>query len=163
MNNWEHLSTSWTNLRISIEYLWSIEGILRTSENSWEHRKTSKIIWYHPMNNWGPIIDNLVQFEEDFNSRTEMWWSGGDRIGYVRPDQFLDHLTVMKSCHCGFLMASCILHLVEFGPIWFPTEAFDRDEISTLHKGVPQNVRTGGATARKQYKRHTLTLNFQMK
>ena len=26
-----------------------------------------------------------------------MWWSGGDRIGYVRPDQFLDHLTVIKS------------------------------------------------------------------
>ena len=25
----------------------------------------------------GPIIDDLVQFEEDFNSRTEMcWWSG---------------------------------------------------------------------------------------
>ena len=48
---------------------------LKTSENSWEHRKTSKIIWYHPDNNWGPIIDNLVQFEEDFNSRTEK--SGG--------------------------------------------------------------------------------------
>ena len=44
---------------------------LKTSENSWEHRKTPKIIWYHPENNWGPLIDNLVQFEEDFNSRTE--------------------------------------------------------------------------------------------
>ena len=41
---------------------------LRTSENSWEHRKTPKIIWYHPENNWGPLIENLVQFEEDFNS-----------------------------------------------------------------------------------------------
>ena len=30
---------------------------------------TSKIIWYHPENNWGPIIDNLVQLEENFNSR----------------------------------------------------------------------------------------------
>ena len=39
-------------------------------------------------------MDNLVQFEEDFNSRTEMWWwSGPD--GYLRPDQFLDHLTVI--------------------------------------------------------------------
>ena len=42
---------------------------LKTSENSWEHWQTSKIIWYHPENNWGPIIDNLVQLEEDFNSR----------------------------------------------------------------------------------------------
>ena len=93
MNNWEHLSTSWTNLRISIEYFWSIEGILRTSENSWEHRKTSKIIWYHPKNNWRPIIDNLVQLEEDFNSRTEMW--SGVGWGYLRSDQFLNHLTVI--------------------------------------------------------------------
>ena len=37
--------------------------------HSWEHRKTPKIIWYHPENNWGPTIDNLVQLEEDFNSR----------------------------------------------------------------------------------------------
>ena len=44
---------------------------LKTSENSWEHRKTPKIIWYHPENNWGPLIDNLVQFEEDFNSGTK--------------------------------------------------------------------------------------------
>ena len=36
---------------------------------SWEHRKTSKIIWYHPENNWGPFIENLVKLEEDFNSR----------------------------------------------------------------------------------------------
>ena len=66
------------------------------AENSWEHRKTSKIIWYHPEDNWGPFIYNLVQFEEDFNSRTEKW-SGGAEIGYLRPDQFLDHLTVIKS------------------------------------------------------------------
>ena len=44
---------------------------LKTLENSWEHRKTSKIIWYHHENNWGPVIDTLVQFEKDFNSRTE--------------------------------------------------------------------------------------------
>ena len=40
---WELLSTSRTH-RISIEYLWSIEDILKTSENSWEHLKTSDII-----------------------------------------------------------------------------------------------------------------------
>ena len=62
---------------------------------SWEHRKTAenigkqqrtsesiygtaKNIWCHPQNNWGPIIDNLVQFEEDFNTNTEMW----NRIGW---------------------------------------------------------------------------------
>ena len=67
---------------------------LRTSENIYG---TSKNIWYHPENNWGPIIDNLVQFEEDFNTQTEMldggWWVGG----YLRPDKFLDHLTVIIS------------------------------------------------------------------
>ena len=47
----------------------SSENSRKTSENSWEHWKTSKIIWYHPENNWGPIIDNLDQLEEDFNSR----------------------------------------------------------------------------------------------
>ena len=72
---------------------------MKTSENNWEHRKTSKIIWHHPKNNWGPIIDDLVQFEEDFISRTKklsggVGW-GGVGIGYVRPVQFLDHLTVI--------------------------------------------------------------------
>ena len=65
---------------------------MKTSENNWEHRKTSKIIWHHPKNNWGPIIDDLVQFEEDFNSWTEKL-----RSGYFRPDQFLDHLTVTRN------------------------------------------------------------------
>ena len=88
--NWGHPEKKcphrgWLSIQVTTQ--------LKTSENSWEHRKTSKIIWYHPENNWGPIIDNLVQFEEDFNSRTEMW-SGPD--GYLRPDQFLDHLTVIK-------------------------------------------------------------------
>ena len=41
-------------------------------------------------------MDKLVQFEEDFNSRSEMWWGGGV-IGYLRPDQFLDHLTVITN------------------------------------------------------------------
>ena len=50
---------------------------LKTSENSWGHRKTSKIIWYHPENNWGTLIDDLVQFEEDFNSQTKMWVRSG--------------------------------------------------------------------------------------
>ena len=41
---------------------------------------------------------NSVQFEEDFNSRTKNLGSGvGVGMGgYVRPDQFLDHLTVIK-------------------------------------------------------------------
>ena len=65
-------------------------------------------MWYHPENNWGPIIDNLVKFEEDFNSLTKklVGWGGVD--GYLRPDQFLDHLTVIirtrvncaKMCKC---------------------------------------------------------------
>ena len=56
---------------------------LKTSENSWEHRKTPKIIWYHPENNWGPIIYNLVQFEENFNSRTKKLRSGPVRGRHV--------------------------------------------------------------------------------
>ena len=40
------------------------------------------------------IIDDLVQFEEDFNSQTKKLRSGG--VGYLRPDQILDHLTVIK-------------------------------------------------------------------
>ena len=44
----------------------NIRKQLRTS-------KTAKIIRYHPENNWGPIIDNLVQFEEDLNNRTKKW------------------------------------------------------------------------------------------
>ena len=36
----------------------------------------------------------MVQFEEDFNSQNEMW-SGVGWGGYLRPDQFLDHLTVI--------------------------------------------------------------------
>ena len=75
----------------------SSENSQKTSENSWEHRKTPKIIWYHSEYNWGPLIDNLVQFEEDFNSRTEkLRWGGPVRSSYLRPVQFLDHLTVIK-------------------------------------------------------------------
>ena len=114
-NSWEHWKTSkiiwyhpennWGPIIDSLVQLEedfnsrkkSSENSRKTSENSWEHRKTPKIIWYHPKNNWGPIIDNLVQFEEDFNSRTEkLRWSGGVRWGYLRPVQFLDHLTVIK-------------------------------------------------------------------
>ena len=45
-------------------------------------------------------MDNLVQLEEDFYSQTKKWVvrSGGD--GYLRPDQFLDHLTVIKKTYC---------------------------------------------------------------
>ena len=36
-------------------------------------------------------LDNLVQFDEDFKQSLR---SDGD--DYLRPDQFLDHLTVLK-------------------------------------------------------------------
>ena len=73
---------------------------LKTSENSWEHRKTSKIIWYHRKNNWGPVIDNLVQFEDDFNTQTKKL-RGGNGAGddYLRPDQFLDQDGDKKHLH----------------------------------------------------------------
>ena len=91
MINWGHPEKKrphrgWLSIKVTTQ--------LKTSENSWEHWKTSKITWYHPEYNWGLLIDNLVQFEEDFNSLTEMWF-GPD--GYLRPDQFLDHLTVIKT------------------------------------------------------------------
>ena len=38
---------------------------------------------------------DLVQFEEDCNVRPKC--GGGGAIGYLRQDQFLDHLTVIKS------------------------------------------------------------------
>ena len=63
--NWGHpekkcLHRGWLSIKVTTQ--------LKTSKNSWEHWQTSKIIWYHPENNWGPIIDNLVQLEENFNS-----------------------------------------------------------------------------------------------
>ena len=43
-------------------------------------------------------MDNLVQFEEDFNSRTKkLRWDGVGSGCYLRSDQFLDHLTVIKT------------------------------------------------------------------
>ena len=92
MINWGHPEKKcphrgWLSIKVTTQ--------LKTSENSWEHWKTS-IIWYHPESNWGPVIDTLVQFEEDFNSRTEKW-SGPVQWGYLRPDQFLDHLTVITT------------------------------------------------------------------
>ena len=94
----ENISGTYENISGTSENIWhhpekkcphrgwlciKVAAQLKTSENSWEHRKTFKIIWYHPENNWGPIIDNLVQIEEDFNSRTKKWvrWGGVDWIG----------------------------------------------------------------------------------
>ena len=64
--NWGHpekkcLHRGWLSIKVTTQ--------LKTSKNSWEHWQTCKIIWYYPENNWGPIIDNLVQLEENFNSR----------------------------------------------------------------------------------------------
>ena len=110
-NSWERLKTSMEHLKTSDiilrkclhrGWLCIAQGVVmhksynqaenirkqqRTSENSWLHRKTSKIIWYHPENNWGPIIDSLVQFEEDSNSRTKKWvgWIGLDRLFQTTP------------------------------------------------------------------------------
>ena len=91
--NWGHPEKKcphrgWLSIKVTTQ--------LKTSKNSWEHRKTPKIIWYHPENNWGPLIDNLVQFEENFNSRTKNLGRGVVGLGYLRPDQFLDHLTMIK-------------------------------------------------------------------
>ena len=78
--NWGHPEKKcphrgWLSIKVTTQ--------LKTSKNSWEHWQTSKIIWYHPENNWGPIIDNLVQLEKDFNSHAEMWY----RVGKVIADQ----------------------------------------------------------------------------
>ena len=82
-NSTKSAHMGWLSIKVPIQ--------LKTLENSWEHWKTSKIIWYHPENNWGPVIDTLVQFEEDtFRSGPVQW-------GYLRPDQFLDHLTVITT------------------------------------------------------------------
>ena len=44
------------------------ENIRKQLKNSGK----SKIIWYYHENNWGgPVIDNFVQLEEDFNSLTK--------------------------------------------------------------------------------------------
>ena len=86
----KRLHRGWLVIQKSYNPAENIGKQLRTSE-------ISKTICYHPENNWGPIIDNLVQFQEDFNSRTKKLLSGGVGWGNLRPDQFLDHLTVIKS------------------------------------------------------------------
>ena len=84
--NWGHPEKKcphrgWLSIKVTTQ--------LKTSKNSWEHWQTSKIIWYHFENNWGLLIDNLVQFEEDFNiglpqrhlshfvARPSLRWWGG--------------------------------------------------------------------------------------
>ena len=92
-NIWKHLTSSWEKMSaqgvvMHCTEVWlsiKVTTQLKTLENSWEHRKTSKTIWYHPENNWGPTIDKLVQFGEDFNSRTEKWWWGLNRLCQTRP------------------------------------------------------------------------------
>ena len=128
---WKHLTSSWEKMSAQVvvihksynpaenigKQLRTSENSWKTSKNSWEHRKTSKIIWYHPENNWGPIIDNLVQFEEDFNSQNEMWsgvgW-GGD--GYLRPiprspDGDKNQWIIMHAITSGHSLWSCRLQM----------------------------------------------------
>ena len=122
---------------------------LRTSENIYG---TSKNIWYHPENSWGPITDNLVQFDEDFKSLTEKWCPVG--IGYVRPDQFLDHLTVIK-IHCvSFPPKFCIWswywywgmdNVIMLDPLQI------RDERPSSHKYCSASVRPPNVTCRTRH------------
>ena len=57
---------------------------------------------------------NSVQFEEDFNSRTKNLGSGvGVGVGgYLGPDHFLYHLTVIKRTYFSILREHFILFLV---------------------------------------------------
>ena len=89
-----------------------------------DHLTVIKIIWYHPENNWGPLIENLVQFEEDFNSGTKksVGW-GPVGIGYVRPVQFLDHLTVIKS----FILQK-LFHKLTIVILWLMRAAAEKCE-----------------------------------
>ena len=68
-------------MRASLDHLKTSDIILRTTENP------SQLI-------------RLVQFEENFKTRIKML-DGVDRvvIGYIRPGQFLDHLTVIIIFH----------------------------------------------------------------
>ena len=53
---------------------------------------------------YSTITVSLVNFEEEHLFRNVVW---GDRIGYdgyLRPDQFLDHLTVIISTRLHFNM-----------------------------------------------------------
>ena len=70
-NTWKHLTSSWEKM--------SAEGVVinksyNPAENVGKQLRTSKIMGYHPENNWRLLIDNWVQFEEDFNSRTKNSW-----------------------------------------------------------------------------------------
>ena len=62
----------------TLEHIWEChQNICNQLRASWEHLKTSKNIWHHPENNWEPIIDSLVLFEQDFNTRTQMLYRRG--------------------------------------------------------------------------------------
>ena len=52
--------------------------------DSWERRKTSKTTWYHPENNWGPIIDNLVQFEAGWQKLRRGTGAPAEKFGLRR-------------------------------------------------------------------------------
>ena len=146
-NSWERLKTSMEHLKTSDiilrkclhrGWLCIAQGVVmhksynqaenirkqqRTSENSWLHRKTSKIIWYHPENNWGPIIDSLVQFEEDSNSRTKKWvgWIGLDRLFQTTPIPRSPDGDKKHCRKCDFdLRDYFLIHCcVAFGPTFF--------------------------------------------
>ena len=73
MNNLVQLDEDFNSRKTSSENSWKTVGKHRkTAENIEKHLKSSDIIprtTEHP----SALIDNLVQFEEDFNNRTEKW------------------------------------------------------------------------------------------
>ena len=91
----DQLWTPKTLLKIWTHLIRSSWKHLRTSKTSIEHLRSSKIIWRRTEN--PSYVVRLVQYENDFNTQTKMlyWARMGGWISYLRPDQFLDHLTVM--------------------------------------------------------------------
>ena len=58
---------------------------LKTSEKSREYRKTYKIIWYHPENNWGPVIDSSVWIGFQHSDQKAAVGVGGWGLSQTRP------------------------------------------------------------------------------
>ena len=67
------------------------ENIFKHLKTSIEHLKRSDIILRTTKTH--PELNSLVQLEQDFNTYAKK--SRVVKIGYLRPDQFLDHLTVI--------------------------------------------------------------------
>ena len=64
---------------------------MRTTKTSKNIYGTTENIWHHSENNWVLIIDSLNKTSK-FIQKCRMGWDG-----YLRPNQFLDHLIVINS------------------------------------------------------------------